>query len=113
MKVAIKEGTVNIEELKNKLIAQFPQYQFKNQMGLLMCFKTSAVGAAIMVRKNNVVVNGNFPSVGGRMLFMLCLLLLGVLIPLIIYFATFHKKMKNLEKELCGFIQKEYGGLQV
>jgi hypothetical protein len=42
------------------------------------------------------------------MLFALTLILLGVLIPIIVYFAVFNKNMKAMEKEIGDFLQEEY-----
>lgn len=42
------------------------------------------------------------------MIFVLVLLLTGFLIPLIIYFAVFHKDMKAVEKEVADLIQEKY-----
>jgi hypothetical protein len=79
----------------------------------LVARKSSTIGANIVIRKNKLNILGNFPTVGGSMLFMLTLILLGILIPLIIYFAAFHGKMKSLEKEIGGYLKEEYGSDQI
>ncbi|UKN00820.1 hypothetical protein K6119_13885 [Paracrocinitomix mangrovi] len=109
MKFNIKPNTLNYEEIKQKLSAKFPDYEF-NMRGkqYLVCKKTSTAGCNIVIRKNRMFVVGNFPSMGGQMLFMLLVVLLGVLIPLIVYFAAFHSKLKNLENELGAYLKEEY-----
>lgn len=112
MRLNITPNTVTYPELQEKLSAQFPDYTF-NMRGkqFLVARKTSTVGANIQIRKNKLNVMGNFPTIGGSVLFMLTLLLLGFLIPLIVYFAAFHGKMKALEKEIGGYLQEEYGNI--
>ena len=109
MKIIIDPNSVKYPELREKLIARFPDYEF-NMRGkaLLIAKKSSAVGANIIVRKNKIIVGGNFPTMGGTFLFVITLVLLGFLIPLIIYFAVFHKKFKAIENEIGAYIQEEY-----
>ncbi|MBT5401867.1 MAG: hypothetical protein HOL28_00320 [Crocinitomicaceae bacterium] len=109
MKIAIAESSIDANELKTKIEAKFPDYKlsFRNK-SLINVAKTSSIGCTVLVRKKSLIINGNFPSAGGAMLFMLCLLLLGILIPLIIYLSVFHKKMKAVEKEVVAFVKEEY-----
>lgn len=74
----------------------------------LVASKSNTIGSNIVLRKNKMHVAGNFPTVGGSMIFVLSLFLLGILIPLIVYFAAFHSKMKTLEKEIGAYLQEEY-----
>lgn len=109
MRFDITPNSVTYDELQTKLAAKFPEYSFKMRgKQFLVATKSSTVGANIVIRKNKLNVVGNFPTVGGTMIFMLCVVLLGFLIPLIIYFAAFHTKMKALEKEIGAYLQEEY-----
>lgn len=109
MKFNITPNSITYEELQTKLQAKFPEYTFKMRgKQFLIASKSSTVGANIVIRKNKLNVVGNFPTMGGSMIFILSLLLLGILIPLIIYFAAFHGKMKTLEKEIGAYLQEEY-----
>ena len=54
-------------------------------------------------------MNGTFPTMGGTMLFVLCILLFGVLIPFIVYLIVFQKNQKMLESEIGAFLQQKYG----
>jgi hypothetical protein len=109
MKFSITPNSVQYPEVKEKLTARFPDYEF-NMCGknLLIAKKTSSQGANILIRKNKIIVAGNFPTMGGTMLFAVCLIFLGILIPIIIYFAVFHKKFKAIENEIGGYLQEEY-----
>lgn len=109
MKFQINPDSTNYAELEEKLKAKFPDYQFSMRgKQYLVCKKSGTVGTNIVLRKNKMMVVGNFPSVGGQMLFILSVVLLGFLIPLIVYFAAFHSKMKALEKEIGAYLQGEY-----
>ncbi|MCB0402395.1 MAG: hypothetical protein KDD41_09955 [Flavobacteriales bacterium] len=110
MKFEITPNSVDYAAIQEKLKAKFPDYEF-NMRGkqYLVCKKTGSVGANIVIRKSKVMVVGNFPTMGGQMLFILSVVLLGFLIPLIVYFAAFHTKMKALEKEVGAYLQEEYG----
>ena len=109
MRFNITPNSVTYDELQTKLSAKFPDYTFKMRgKQFLVATKSSTVGANIVIRKGKMNVVGNFPTVGGTMIFMLCVVLLGFLIPLIIYFAAFHTKMKALEKEIGVYLQEEY-----
>ncbi len=109
MKIDIQENSINIIALKVKLAEKFPQYKIslRNKM-LINVAKTNTVGCVVMVHKNKLIVNGNFPTMGASIAFSVFLVLLGIIIPLIIYFAVFHKKMKEVEKEVVDFVKKEY-----
>lgn len=110
MKVKINPGSVSLEELKSKLSAKFPEYKFKDFNRLMfIAQKSGSVGANVVLKKERIVIAGNFPTMGGRILFALCLVLLGILIPLVIYLIVFHSKFTKFEKELGAYIQQEYG----
>ena len=110
MKFNITPGSVDYGSIQTKLEAEFPDYTFKMRgKQFLVARKSSSIGATIVIRKKRIQVVGNFPTMGGTMIFVLCILLLGVIIPLIIYLATFQSKMKKLEKEIGGFLEREYG----
>lgn len=111
MKIQIEENSVNFEDLQSKLVGQFPQYEFNvRQRNFLVAKKSGTIGTNILLRKNKILVVGNFPSVGATIIFTLSVVLLGVIIPIIVYFAAFHTKMKALEKEIAEYIQKEIVG---
>lgn len=109
MKIDIKNTPVSYPELQQKLESRFPNYTFKMRgKQMLIGSQSSTVGANILIRKNKIIVAGNFPTMGGTLLFALSLVLLGILIPLIVYFAAFHSNLKKFEKEIGGYLQEEY-----
>ncbi len=95
--------------MKAKLEAKFPNYKFNvRQRNFLVAAQSGTIGTNILLRDRALIIAGNFPSMGASMLFMLAIIFLGVIIPLIIYFAAFHGKMKKLEKEIAEFLKAEY-----
>tara|TARA_R110002096_G_scaffold127069_1_gene274563 strand:- start:297 stop:641 length:345 start_codon:yes stop_codon:yes gene_type:complete len=110
MRFNISPNSVSYDQLKSDLQEKFPEYSFAMRgKQFLVAKKSSTVGANIVIRKNKLMVAGNFPTVGGTVVFILCLFLLGFLIPLIIYLVAFHSKMKKLEKEIGAYLQEKYG----
>jgi hypothetical protein len=43
-----------------------------------------------------------------KLIFVLSLVILGFLIPLIVYYAAFHSKMKQTEDEIGNFRKQKY-----
>ncbi len=109
MKLKIEPNLINFDEMKAKLEAKFPNYKFNvRQRNFLVAAQSGTIGTNILLRDRALIIAGNFPSMGASMLFMLAIIFLGVIIPLIIYFAAFHGKMKKLEKEIAEFLKAEY-----
>jgi len=110
MKIKIEDNSVIESELKAALQERFGDtYLVKNrQKGIIAVAKSKTFAALVVVRKNRIFVNGGFPSMIKQMVFTLIFILLGILIPLILYFIFYHKKMKEIEKEVAGFIQERY-----
>jgi len=110
MKLKIKEGSIDAVQLKAAVKNHFEgTYEISDRgkdMIAVAASKTS--GAVIMVRKKSIIVNGNFPTMMGQMIFTLLVVLLGFLIPLIVYFAVYHKKMKAVEKDVAAFLKERY-----
>lgn len=109
MKFKIEPGSIHFDEMKSKLETKFQNYKFNVRTNnFLVAAQSGIIGANILLRKNALIVVGNFPTMGGTLVFTLSLLVLGILIPLIIYLAAFHGKMKKLEKEIGAFLASEF-----
>lgn len=109
MKIKITPNSISYPEVQEKLQKKFPEYSFQMRgKQFLIAKKSSTVGTNIVIRKNDLNVVGNFPTVGGSLIFVFSLFLLGILIPIIVYFAAFHSKMKKLETEIGTFLKAEY-----
>jgi len=110
MKLKIKEDSISVVDLKEAVGKRFEgTYKISDRnKGMIAVAKSKSIGAVILVQKKSVIVNGNFPTMAGQMIFMLLLVLLGILIPLLVYFIVFHKKMKAVEKEVVAFLKEHY-----
>ncbi|HET6991544.1 MAG TPA: hypothetical protein VFJ43_09485 [Bacteroidia bacterium] len=109
MKVIIKQP-VTMEQVKASIAQQFPNYQLSMRTSSILVVKKSGTAAAlVMVRSGKIIINEGFPSMGGQMLFTLSILLLGILIPIIVYFAAFFPGQKAVRNEVGAFIQATFG----
>ena len=109
MKITTKEA-VTADQLKEKLTKQFPDYVVSNRTKtILVVKKTSSAAALVVVGNGKVTVNEGFATMGGQMAFTFSLLLLGILIPLIVYFIAFFPKQKAVRNEVGEFIKGQYG----
>ena len=109
MRFKIEPGSINFDEMKSKLEAKFPDYKFNvRQKNFLVAAKSGTIGTNILLRKNRLIVVGNFPTIGGSIIFALLVVLLGFLIPIIVYLVVFQSKMKKLEKEISDYLAEEY-----
>ncbi len=108
MKIQMEENAITADELKSKLEADFPDYQFTTRNKKMFVVKKSNVaGTNVVVYKKRILVGAAFPTMGGQMLFVFSFLLLGILIPFIVYLAAFQPKQKELEREIGAAVQKE------
>jgi len=109
MRIKIEPNSVKIDDLKKALETALPHYKISlRNKNIIVVQKSDTIGATILVGSKALIVNGNFPTMAGSLIFALCCVLLGILIPLIVYFSAFHGKMKVVEKEVISFVQLEY-----
>ena len=99
------------ETLMAQLQQALPHYKFtKRSKKFFVAEKTAAVGANVVVAKNKVNVVPNFPNMGLQMVFVLCVVFLGILIPLIVYFVTVHGKQKAAAAEVGAVVEQIVAG---
>ncbi|MBC7865280.1 MAG: hypothetical protein IAF38_20055 [Bacteroidia bacterium] len=109
MRILLKEQ-ITLEQLKDRIAQQFPDCQLSfRTKNLLIVKKSKTAAAMVMVGKQKVTVNEGFPSVGGQLVFVACILLLGILIPMIVYFSAFFPAQKKIRNEVADFVKQEYG----
>lgn len=109
MKFNIEPNNIDLEVLKTKLEDKFPDYKLSmRNKAILNVAKTSSIGCIVILQKKKIIINGNFPTMKSNIIFTVCMVMLGILIPIIVYFAVFHKKMKAVEKEIAEYIRQEY-----
>jgi hypothetical protein len=99
---------------KNALIAHLtaalPDFRIFTRQSFIVAEKTGAVGANVVVRKDKVIVVGNFPNMGLQIAFVLAVVFLGVLIPLLLYFVLVYGKQKDAEKQVGAVVTQFVGG---
>lgn len=105
------EQPYTLAELKPKLEAAFPEYTVKFRgPKVLIIGEGKIAGAQIFGEKKGFVrLNETFPTMGGQMLFALSIVLLGVLIPFIVFLTAFKPKQVKVRDAVANFIRKEYG----
>lgn len=110
MKVNV-EQTYTLAELKTKLEAQFPEYEVKFRGPKVLVIGQGKVAGAQIVgeKKGHVRIFEGFPTMGGQMLFALAVVLLGVLIPFIVYITSMKPKQVKVRDAVADYIRKEYG----
>ncbi len=110
VKIKTKQKQINLHEAKNKLENHFPNYSFKvDSRNSLIVKKSLFIGANMTVSNGKILIIGNFPHLSQRIIFTALLFLLGVVLPIIVYFAFTHKHLKALEVEISNFLQAAYG----
>lgn len=109
MKVQITKD-FDINRFKSEVEQNLPDYKTHMRGKNILVVEKSGTAAALVVKGRGgfVRVNEGFPSMGGQMLFTLCLILLGILIPLIIYFAAFYSKQKAVRDDVANLVRRIY-----
>jgi len=114
MKISIKPDSVKWEDVREKLTARFPEYKVTTRSkAFLIVAKSGSIGTNVLIRKKNIMVVGNFPTLGGTMLFVLAVVLLGALVPIIVYMAAFQPRMRTLENEVAAYLKEAYADVVI
>jgi uncharacterized membrane protein YukC len=110
MKFKIKPNSIDTQTLEKALSTHFDgQYKVstRNKFSIVVA-KNDIIGTIVIVQKDKINVVGNFATLKVQFIFMMLIVLLALIIPLIIYFLVFHKKMKAIETEVVDFIKTSY-----
>jgi hypothetical protein len=109
MNVPVKQQ-VSLQQIKEHLEKSMPTYTYSFRgSSILIVKKSSTAAALVMSRSNKIIVNEGFPTMGGQLLFVLTMLLLGILIPIIIYFAAFFPAQKAVRNEVAESLRLQFG----
>ncbi|MBA3504059.1 MAG: hypothetical protein M4D80_18530 [Myxococcota bacterium] len=100
------------EVIKQTLEQRLPQYKYSFRGGLIVCAKTSFTGAIVVPKKDGVVVNGNFPSMGATFLFVLFMIGTGILIGLLIWLVAFKGGQDKVRVDVEGVLQQAFAQQQ-
>lgn len=105
------EKPYTLAELKPKLEAEFPEYVVKFRGPKVLVIGQGKIAGAQIVgeKKTHIRIFEGFPTIGGQMLFALSVVLLGVLIPMIVFLTSFKPKQVKVRDAVADFLRKEYG----
>jgi len=107
VKIKIIPNTVSQDEIYNKLSVHFSDYDvIKRNKRVLVVKKNSIAGCDIIFRKKSIYILGNFPTWSSKFLFGLSVFILGVIIPIIVFYIAFHGKQKQVEKTIGNYLQE-------
>ena len=102
---------VTAEQLQQALSQSLPQYTYTMRTkSILVVAKSAGVGANVVVGKKAINVVGTFPNMGAMMAFAMCVVLLGFLLPLIVYMIAWYPRQKAVEKEVGATLQAILSG---
>ena len=109
MTAVIKTNLPDITHMKDWLEKQLPSYTYKTRGKHILIAKRSMLAAAVIhVKKKRISVSGNFPEFYMSLIFALVTVLLGLIIPVILYFIFIHGKMEKAEKEIAAGLRQEF-----
>ena len=110
MKIKIKENSISLNELKRDLEEEFGDTYKVSVYGKrrVTLAKNKIVGAVVTLRKNEIIAVGTFPVPWVYGVFVFTMVFTGILIPLVLYFIFFHKKMNQCDKEVGAFVRENY-----
>ncbi|TNF35376.1 MAG: hypothetical protein EP329_06270 [Deltaproteobacteria bacterium] len=95
------------QELIAEFQAKLPQYKYGIRAGRFVdCKKSFFIGASVIPKKDAVIVNSNFPSVGSSMFFMLFMLATGILIGLIVWLVAWKPGQDAVAKEVKEVVEQ-------
>ncbi|MFW5805853.1 MAG: hypothetical protein ACOCVX_04925 [Bacteroidales bacterium] len=114
MKLKQTGNKLTSKQLEEAIKRDHPHLAFKRRSGSLTTVKRNkAIGTEVYAGKNNIHIKAAWASPGARILFWISLIILGIIIPLIIYLTCFRPKMKRLEKQvgetIAGEITSNHG----
>jgi len=105
MKLLAKGNVPTKEAMMAELQAKLPKYKYNIRVGRMVdCKQSFFVGATVLPKKNAVVVNGNFPSAGASMSFVLFMFATGILIGLIVWLAVWKGSQDKVAKEVAAVL---------
>jgi hypothetical protein len=108
MKLNQSENKLTIKQLEEAIKRDHTHLTIKRRSGSLTTVKKNkAIGTEVYAGKNNIYIKPAWASPGARILFWISLIILGIIIPLIIYLTCFRPKMKRLEKQVGKTIAEE------
>ncbi|MGE0397443.1 MAG: hypothetical protein AB7T06_12025 [Kofleriaceae bacterium] len=98
------------EQVKQFLEARRPQYKYGFRAGRMVDVQKSfLIGATITPKKDGLVINGNFPSVGASLVWVIIIFGSGVLIGLILWLALWKGAQDKVRDDVAQAFKDEMG----
>lgn len=97
------------DAIKQTLEQRLPQYKYSLRGKIVVCAKSSAIGAMVVPKKDGVVINGNFPNMGMAMFFTLFMIFTGILLGLILWLALWKGGQDKVRDEVQAVLQQAFG----
>ncbi len=100
MKLKYPENNLTIKQLEEIIKRDYPHLNIKRRSGSMFSIqKNKTIGTEVYKGKNTIYIKAAWASPPARTLYYIVLIILGIIIPLIIYLTCFRPKMKRLEKQ--------------
>lgn len=100
------------EIIKQTLEARLPQYKYSFRGNMVIVGKTSFVGAMVVPRKDSVIINGNFPTMGATFIYIILLFGTGILIGLLIWLLVWKSGQDKVRDEVQGTLAAAFNVAQ-
>lgn len=100
----------NKDQVKQFLEARLPHYKYSFRAGRVVDVQKSfLIGASIVPKKDGLVINSNFPSVGAGLVWVLILFGTGILIGLILWLVLWKGGQDKVRDEVAEAFKREMG----
>jgi len=98
------------EQIKATLEQHLPQFKYAYRANKVVdCQQTFFVGATVVPRKDGVVINSNFPSMGASLFFTLFMLATGILIGLLLWVLVWKGSQDKVRDQVARVLGQVFG----
>lgn len=97
------------EVIKQTLEQRLPQYKYSFRGSIVVCAKSSATGAMVVPKKDGIIVNGNFPSMGVTLLWTLFMIFTGILPGLLLWLIVWKGGQDKVRDEVMAVLGQAFG----
>jgi len=98
------------EQIKAILEQQLPQFKYAYRANKVVdCQQTFFVGATVVPRKDGVVINSNFPSMGASLFFTLFMLATGILVGLLLWLLVWKGSQDKVRDQVARVLGQAFG----
>jgi hypothetical protein len=98
----------NKEQVKQFLETRLPQYKYAFRAGRMVDVQKSfLIGATVTPRKDGLIINGNFPSMGASLLWVVIIFGSGVLIGLILWLVLWKGNQDKVRDDVANAFKNE------